>query len=168
MSTPRPLSEVGIIVAMSPERVIGRNNRIPWRRRADQQRFKRLTLGSTVIMGRRTFESIGRPLPKRLNVVVSRGSPIPDVRTVASLDEALQQGNGPYWIAGGVRLYEEALRRVADFVDLTYVSERVPIEGSVRFPELDPEDWLAGRLEPNPEDPSLCHQRFFRIGRRPG
>ena len=153
---------VGVIAAVSPDGVIGRDNRIPWHRSADLKRFKRQTVGGTVIMGRKTFESIGRPLPRRTNVVVTRSS-LQNVLTASSLEKALALGDGPIWIIGGARLFEEALCGPASFVDLTHVPDPVPTEGAVFFPSLDPERWVAGHLLQNAEDPELWHQRFSRL-----
>lgn len=147
---------------MSPDRVIGRDNRIPWRRPADLKRFKQLTLGGTLIMGRLTFESIGRPLPGRRNLVVASARNLTGVEVFASLAQALAACRGPVWIIGGASLFAEALTGPADFVDLTHIPDTVPVEDSVLFPRLDPESWVAGPLKPNSEDPQLWHQRFYR------
>lgn len=153
---------VGLVVAISPHRVIGREGRIPWKRPADLRRFKRLTLGGTLLMGRLTFESIGRPLPGRENIVVTRQASLPGVKTVPSLKDGVRQGSGPIWVIGGARLFQEALQTCADFVDLTHVPDLVPVEGSVLFPLMNPEHWVAGPLSQNDEDPTLWHQRYVR------
>lgn len=157
---------VGVIAAVSPEGVIGRDGRLPWHRPADLRRFKRLTLGSTVVMGRRTFESIGKPLPDRRNLVVTRSS-LPGCLTVPSLAAALAAARGSVWIIGGARLFAEALAGPAELVDLTLVPDRVPVPGSVLFPELDPERWMVTSLEPNADDPALWHRRYRRADRSP-
>lgn len=153
---------VGLVVALNADRVIGRGGRIPWHRPADLRRFKRLTVGGTVVMGRRTFESIGRPLPDRDNVVVTRHSGWPGIIRVPSLAEGLRHGRGPAWVIGGAELYAEALEGPAHFVDVTHVPDQVEVRGSVRFPFLDPERWVAGGLHRNDEDPQLWHQRYER------
>jgi dihydrofolate reductase len=147
---------------MSPDRVIGRGGALPWRRPADLRRFKALTMGGTLVMGRRTFASIGRPLPGRDNVVLTARE-LEGVETVSDLDAALERGTGPLWIIGGARVFAAALDHSAtDFVDLTHVPDPIPPDGSVLFPRLDPETWVAGQLAPSPEDPELWHQRFDR------
>lgn len=151
---------LGMIVAYSPRRVIGIGNRIPWHYPADLKRFKALTQGSTVIMGRNTYESIGRPLPNRRNLVVTRGA-IAGVECVPSLGEALQRCEGPVWIIGGARLYEEGLAR-ADFIDVTLVPDDPPPENAVCFPEI-PAEFAPGPIGPHPDEPSLRLQRFERI-----
>src|SRR5579862_2400548 len=101
-----------MIYAQSPEGVIGVDNRIPWHHPGDFRRFKRVTLGTTVVMGRKTFESMGKPLPGRRNIVVTR-SPIdaPGVENVRSIEEALAlAGSADVWLVGGARIYEEGMR----------------------------------------------------------
>ena len=111
---------LGMIVAMTRDRVIGLDNRLPWRYPADLARFKRLTVGSTVIMGRKTWESLPkRPLVDRRNVVITRCAP-EGVEHFPSLALALAQISGPAWIIGGAELYRAALPLV-DFVDVTWV-----------------------------------------------
>src|SRR6202021_1153647 len=96
----------GMIYAVSPEGVIGAGGKIPWRYAGDWRRFKRVTLGSTVIMGRRTFESIGKPLAGRRNVVVSRGRiDVPGVETVPGIEEGLARAvDTDVWFIGGARI----------------------------------------------------------------
>ncbi len=149
------------VVAMAPGRVIGRDNRVPWHRPADLRRFKALTVGGTVVMGRNTHESIGRPLPGRTHVVVTSRGPIDGAATVSSLEQALALGDGALFVIGGAQIYAEALAQdLLDEIDLTHVPDRV--EGAVHFPRLDPERWVAGPLSRLPEDPELWIQRFRR------
>src|SRR5271170_1901691 len=104
----------GMIFAMSPDRVIGLDGKIPWRHPGDMRRFKRVTLGTTVIMGRATFDESGRPLPGRRNIVVtSRPLEVPGVEVATSVDAALEMaGDADVWFIGGARIYEEAMPRV--------------------------------------------------------
>lgn len=160
------MSVVGVVVAVNPEGVIGRDNLVPWHRPADLRRFKRLTQGGTVIMGRLTFESIGRPLPHRRNLVVSasgRLGPRAGIEVVPSLAAALGASEGPVFVIGGARLFAEACRGPADFVDLTVVPDDVPAEGSVLFPPLDPTLWFLAHARRNDEDPELWHRRYERL-----
>src|SRR5579883_2104221 len=114
----------GMILAVSPEGVIGLGGKIPWRHPGDMRRFKRVTMGATVIMGRATFEETGKPLPGRRNIVVtSRRLDVPGVEQVASVEEALARaGDADVWFIGGARIYEEAMRYV-DVIDVTYVPD---------------------------------------------
>ena len=150
----------GIIVAVSPEGAIGLDGRIPWHHSADLKRFKRLTMGTAIVMGRLTWESIGaKPLPGRRNVVIT-SRPLDGVEHYASLADALAHLSGPIWFIGGARLYAEALAH-ANLLDVTYVPEPVPSPRAVRFPAIDERDWEAGPLEPH-DDPALKIRRYRR------
>jgi dihydrofolate reductase len=134
-----------IIAALSIDGVIGANGRIPWHIGDDLKRFKRLTTGYTVIMGRKTYESIGRPLPGRTNVVLTRNTQFqaPDgVHVFATLDAALdscrQAGETTAFVIGGAEIYREALP-LADRLVLTRVHQHV--EGDTYFPAYDPTRW---------------------------
>jgi dihydrofolate reductase len=123
---------ISIIAALSNNNVIGRNNALPWHLSADLKRFKALTMGHTLVMGRKTFQSIGRPLPGRRTVVVTRGDFRADgVDVVHSLQDALADGA---FICGGAEIYAQSLER-ADRMYLTRV--HVDVEGDAFFPEFD-------------------------------
>jgi dihydrofolate reductase len=130
---------VSIIVAKARNGVIGVENRLPWHLSDDLKRFKRLTLGHPIIMGRKTFESIGKPLPGRENIVITRqsGLKIEGARVVGSLDEAIdacrKQGVAEAFIIGGAEVYRQALG-LADRLYLTIVAADVP--GDAYFPEI--------------------------------
>ena len=128
---------LSIIVAMTDDRVIGRDNTLPWRLPDDLKRFKAITMGHPIIMGRRTFESIGKPLPGRRNIVVTSGPAIAGVQTATSLANALAlcpESEGERFVIGGARLFAEALT-AADKIYLTLVHADIP--GDVRFPPLN-------------------------------
>jgi dihydrofolate reductase len=139
-----------ILVAMSENRVIGRNGRLPWRLSADLRRFKQLTLGHHLVMGRKTFESIGRLLPGRTTIVVTR-QPDDSWRTrlacegkgilvARTLEEAqrLAAGDSEVFIVGGGEIYRQSLA-VADRIYMTLVHAEVA--GDTFFPELDEREW---------------------------
>lgn len=137
-----------LIAAVGSNRVIGRDNDLPWRIREDLQHFKQLTLGHTLVMGRKTYDSIGRPLPGRRTVVVTRQ---PDwsadgVEVVHALDQAfkLADGNDVY-VAGGGEIYRQALP-YADRLELTEV-DQAPA-GDVTFPEFDRSAWIDTARDP--------------------
>ncbi|MCL2608714.1 MAG: dihydrofolate reductase [Treponema sp.] len=134
--------EVIIIVAISENRVIGRDNALPWTIKEDLARFKELTLGCPCIMGRKTWESLPkRPLPGRANIVVSRTlTELPGASVFPSLEGALAAcaGSEKVFICGGASIYRQALP-LADRVELTLV--RRQIEGDAFFPELDAAEW---------------------------
>jgi dihydrofolate reductase len=131
---------LSLIAALSTNDVIGRDNQIPWRLSTDLKRFKELTMGHHLIMGRKTFESVGRPLPGRTNVVITRR---PDFRAdgvvvVNSLEDAIhlasEAGDQEPFIAGGAEIYRLSIHR-ADRMYLTRV--HTDIEGDTYFPEFD-------------------------------
>ncbi|HEX4973779.1 MAG TPA: dihydrofolate reductase, partial [Steroidobacteraceae bacterium] len=120
---------ISIIVAAAENGAIGSDNRLPWHLPDDLKRFKALSLGKPIVMGRRTFDSIGRPLPGRTNIVVSRqaGLAIEGVRVVQSLDAALAAaGSVPEIVViGGAQVFEQALPRT-DTIHLTRVHAHIP------------------------------------------
>lgn len=134
-----------VILAVAENGVIGRDGRLPWRIPADLRWFKDRTWGHTVIMGRRTWESLGRPLPGRRNLVVSRteGLAVPGAEVVPSLLAALErawaEGDQEPFVIGGARLYEEALAGAATRVWWTEVPGSW--EGDVRVAPLDGRRW---------------------------
>ena len=134
--------KISLIVAMSKNRVIGRNGDLPWHLSSDLKRFKKLTMGHAIIMGRKTFESIGRLLPGRTTIVVTRQADYDGkgALVAGSLDKALQlaQNNEEVFIVGGAEIYRTALPRI-ERIYLTSV--RVDLEGDTYFPELELQDW---------------------------
>jgi dihydrofolate reductase len=151
-----------LVVAMDRNRVIGRDNRLPWRLPADLAYFKRVTLGHPVIMGRRTWESIGKPLPGRKNIVVSRNPDYeaPGATVVGSLDEAWKaaEGASEASVIGGTSLFSEALAK-ADRIHLTEVDAEVT--GDTWFPEFDRSRWSEREVERHARDER--HEHPFRI-----
>lgn len=131
-----------IVVAISENGVIGTGNQLPWRLPDDLKRFKALTMGKPIVMGRKTYESIGRPLPGRKNIVITRqrGLQIEGCVVVGSIEEALAaaQPADEVILGGGGDLYAQLIDRVHT-IHLTRV--HVTIAGDVFFPELHPEDW---------------------------
>lgn len=138
---------IALIWAMARNRVIGRNNTLPWRLPADMRHFRELTTGHPVLMGRRTFESLGRPLPNRTNIVVTsdRLYTAQGCLVAHSLDEAfalavphLPPNDPEIFVIGGAQLYTQLLPR-ADRLYLTLVETEV--EGDAWFPEFDQTNW---------------------------
>lgn len=133
---------ISIIVAVAENGVIGGGNSLLWHISEDLQRFKRITTGHPVVMGRKTFESLGRPLPNRRNVVITRSTEYkPEgVEVVHSLEEALTlfTPDEEVFITGGGEIYRQALP-VTDKLYITIVHR--PYEGDTTFPEIDPTQW---------------------------
>jgi dihydrofolate reductase len=153
----------GMIYAVSPEGVIGAGGKIPWHYAGDWRRFKRVTFGSAIIMGRKTFESIGKPLPGRRNIVVSSGPiDVSGVETVGGIEEGLARAGGAdVWFIGGARIYEEAMKYV-DVIDVTYVPDHVESPDVVRAPRIDEHVFEAGPLVPHEDEPALAHRTYTR------
>lgn len=149
------------IAAMSRNRVIGAGNRIPWHLPEDFKWFKQMTTGHVIIMGRKTFESIGKPLPHRTTLVLSRsGRSLPGVETLRSLEE-LEPGRPDLagrnlFICGGAQLYEQTLPRCSDLY-LTLVKRDV--EGDTFFPSFEHLFELVETLRSTPEFDILHYRR---------
>lgn len=163
---------VAIIAAIAENGVIGSGNHIPWRLPADFAHFKRMTMGKPLIMGRKTFESIGRPLPGRTTIVVTRqeGYQPNGVIVISSLEAALDHAQeiakadraNEVMIGGGAEIYRQALP-IADRMYLTQVS--LEPEGDTYFPPIDFEQWKPGgeiSVAPHPEDSASFRVRVYR------
>ncbi len=132
---------VALIVAYSENRVIGNKGMIPWKIKGEQLRFKELTTGNVVIMGRRSYEEIGRPLPNRYTIVVSNTQRFEaeNCTTAGSLKEALEiAGDRDVYISGGAGLYKEAVP-IVDKMYITHIDKY--IEGDTYFPEFNIDDF---------------------------
>jgi dihydrofolate reductase len=129
---------ISLIAAMANNRVIGKNNQMPWHLPADLGHFKAITLGKPVIMGRKTYESIGRPLPGRRNIVISRNCDykIEGCETAVSLEDAMELVNDveEVMIIGGGHLYSQAMA-LAERLYLTFID--LDINGDTLFPEFE-------------------------------
>lgn len=138
---------ISLIVAYARNRVIGINGIIPWKIKGEQIRFKELTTGNVVIMGRRSYEEIGKPLPNRTTIVISTTKKInsENCMTATSLSEALQlAGKRDVYISGGNRVYEEAL----PLVERMYVTEiDADIEGDTFFPVFNKQDFTKTTIK---------------------
>ena len=155
-----------MIVAAAENGVIGVDNRLPWRLKPDLQRFKQLTMGHHLIMGRKTYESIGRPLQGRITVVLTRsaGVDVPDVLVARSLDDAFAQaaarGDDEPFVCGGADVYAQALTE-CDRCYLTVVERQYT--GDAIFPGLDAASWQLVEKESHPEsDPPFRFETWDR------
>ena len=150
----------GILVAVSPEGVIGKDNAIPWHYSADLKRFKRLTIGNTIIMGRKTWESLPiKPLPGRRNIIITR-SVIENVECFRSIDEALDTCKGDIWFIGGAGIYEEAMDK-ADIIDMTLVPDNITGKDCIYFPKIG-HNWKESEVTTLKEDNQLKHKKYSR------
>ena len=164
--------KISLIVAMANNRVIGLNNQMPWHLSADLKKFKKITLGSSVLMGRKTYESIGRPLPGRTNIIISRN---PDYRqdgcvVVNTIESALKKGCASaeeIFVIGGSDLYK-AMLPIADTIYLTLINKT--FDGDTFFPDIDMQDWIEADRDDINDDPDAAFSYSFlklnRINRR--
>ena len=140
--------EIILIAAMASNRVIGKGNDIPWHIPGEQLRFKKITWGHTLIMGRKTYESIGRPLPGRRNIVVTRNETYdaPGCEVANSFDSALSlcEGEAKVFIIGGAQLYGLSLARASSLI-LTVLERKV--DGDTFFPEFTENDYSIVKSE---------------------
>ncbi|PNS11691.1 type 3 dihydrofolate reductase [Mixta theicola] len=155
---------ISLIAALAADRVIGMENAMPWDLPADLAWFKRNTLNKPVIMGRLTWESIGRPLPGRHNIVVSSqpGNTTDSVTWVTSLEDALAAAGDveEIMVIGGGRIYEQMLDR-ADRIYLTHIDAEV--EGDTHFPDYEPDEWQSVFSEFHDADEKNSHSYCFEI-----
>lgn len=155
---------VSLIAAMAENRVIGVHNTLPWRLPADLQHFRQLTSGHHVIMGRRNYESIGKPLPDRTNIVITRNTSYraPGCVIVHSLEGAFAavQNDPEIFVIGGAEIYRQALAR-ADRLYLTHVHAH--IIGDTFFPEFDSEEWKEVDRKAHPLDEKNPHAYTFLV-----
>lgn len=154
--------DISLVVAMDRNRLIGSGNALPWHLTADLRHFKKLTMGHPVVMGRRTWESIGKPLPGRTNIVLTRQKDYeaPGAVVVDSIESAKEQAGdqAELMVIGGAELYRQALAE-ADRIYLTEV--HAEFEGDTYFPEMNMDEWACmsredfGKDEKNPHDYSF-------------
>ena len=161
-------AKVVLIVARARNGVIGRDNALPWRLPEDLAHFKRVTMGRPIVMGRRTWESIGRPLPGRRSVVVTRDPAwrADGAEPVASLADALRLcGDAPeVYVIGGARLFEEAVA-VADAAVVTEIDR--DIDGDTFLPAFDAAQWIETAREPQGHGgPDRLPYAFVHYARR--
>jgi dihydrofolate reductase len=160
---------ISLIVAMAKNRVIGANNTLPWHLPADLKHFKALTMGHHMIMGRKTYESIGKPLPGRTSVVVTRSAnySMSGVIVVNSLEDAIAAcGNEEeIFVIGGAELYRQAIG-LTDRIYLTEID--ADISGDAHFTDFDSNLWQeTGRESHTPDEKNLYSYHFVIYDRKP-
>lgn len=173
MTASDPPVEVQIVVAVAENGVIGREGGMPWRLSTDLKRFKAITMGRPVIMGRKTFRSIGKALPGRTNIVVTRDDTFSahGIQVANSVEEALSLGQSiarsdgadAVCVIGGGEIYRQAFD-LADRIFLTHV-EGAP-DGDTRFPALDPAQWHTEYEEKVPAGPKDSVATRYAVYRR--
>ncbi len=154
---------ISFIVAFDRDRVIGKNNRLPWHLPNDLARFKRITTGHTVVMGRKTYESIGRPLPNRRNVILTRNKSFEaeGCEVVHTYEEVINRcRDEKCFIIGGSELFslfwEDAERLYVTFIDASF-------DGDTFFPPIDERDWQLVSVEEGNVDEKNKYRHEFRL-----
>ncbi len=162
--------KLSVIVAVADNGVVGRNNALPWYLPADLQHFKRTTLGKPVVMGRKTYQSIGRPLPGRTNIVITRNRNFTaeGINVVCSLEAALElareiaSGDGPgeLMVIGGAAIYAVAI----PLADKLYITEvHAQVEGDIHLPDIDWREWRECSRERHGASESGSHDYSFVV-----
>jgi dihydrofolate reductase len=159
------MSKISIAVAIGENHAIGKNNQLLWHMPADLKFFKQTTSGHTVIMGRKTFDSVGKPLPNRRNVVITRDTElqIEGVELVNSLDEALEitkTEEKPVFIVGGAEIYRQALPKT-DKLYLTTIHHN--FDADTFFPDFDRSEWTVISSEPHKADEKNKYDYTFEV-----
>ncbi|HEY9052549.1 MAG TPA: type 3 dihydrofolate reductase [Gammaproteobacteria bacterium] len=157
---------ISLIAAMDKNRLIGKENGLPWHLPADFKHFKQVTMGKPIIMGRKTFESIGKPLPGRKNIVISRkGFSADGVIVVDSIEQALQEVKNAeeVMIIGGASFYEQMINKAVRMY-LTHVDAEC--EGDAWFPEFDINDWSVVSEEVHKADEKNNYNFTIKVYQR--
>lgn len=154
--------KISIIVAMASNQAIGLNNKMPWHLSADLKKFKEITMGSPIVMGRKTYDSIGRPLPGRDNLIISRNPAYKknDCLVFNSVEDAISayHNHDEIFIIGGASLYKEMLPK-AHFLYLTQINK--PFKGDTFFPSINTLDWREVEREDINKDPNVDFSYSF-------
>ncbi|GIX01028.1 MAG: dihydrofolate reductase [Pirellulaceae bacterium] len=155
-----------LVAAVAQNGVIGRNNELPWRLSSDLRRFKRMTMGHCLLMGRRTFESIGKPLPGRQTVVLTHHPPpghwpeeIDVVHDLRQVEQVVEDGRD-IMVVGGARLYDQVWRRCDEFWITRVLAD---VEGDVHFPDVNWADWRLVHRETTDAGPQDQWPTEFQI-----
>ncbi|MCF6137327.1 dihydrofolate reductase [Pseudalkalibacillus berkeleyi] len=153
---------ISLLFAMGSNRVIGKDNDLPWHLPEDLKWFKKVSTGHTIIMGRKTYESIGKPLPNRKNVIVTTDQSYEAEGCVVthSIEEALQQSGDEKVVIGGTQIFKQVLDQT-DRIYMTYIDEE--FEGDTFFPELDDSNWILKSKEKGIKDEKNPYDYYFMI-----
>jgi dihydrofolate reductase len=158
---------VSIVVAIAENYAIGKNNQLLWHMPADLKHFRQITSGHTIIMGRKTYDSVGKPLPNRRNIIITRQDiTIPGCEVVKSVDEALElcAGEEEVFIVGGAEIYKLAMGRT-DRIYLTIIHHS--FDADTLFPEIDYMDWKeAAREDHQPDEKNKFPYSFITLERK--
>lgn len=157
---------ISLIVAMDNNRLIGKENDLPWRLPADLQYFKQTTTGHTIVMGRKTFESIGKPLPNRCNVILTGNKDYhhEGVKVIHSVDDLISlEEESELFVIGGATVYEQTMN-VATRLYVTHIEEA--FEGDTYFPEIDSSVWKEVSKKQGVKDEKNPYVYYFTVYER--
>ncbi|OZT10812.1 dihydrofolate reductase [Priestia aryabhattai] len=157
---------ISLIVAMDNNRLIGKENDLPWRLPADLQYFKQTTTGHTIVMGRKTFESIGKPLPNRRNVILTGNKDYhhEGVKVIHSVDDLISlEEESEFFVIGGATVYEQTMN-VATRLYVTHIEEA--FEGDTYFPEIDSSVWKEVSKKQGVKDEKNPYVYYFTVYER--
>ncbi|MGM0835044.1 MAG: dihydrofolate reductase [Bacillota bacterium] len=158
---------ISMIVATDRNGLIGKDNDMPWRLPEDLTYFKRITTGSTVVMGRNTFESIGKPLPNRENIILTRNSDyhVEGCKTLPSIErlKEMAQSEEEVFVIGGANIYMQAMP-FTETLYLTYIDEE--FVGDTYFPEIEESEWKLVSEEKGVKNEKNPYDYFFRVYKR--
>ncbi|MDT2045969.1 dihydrofolate reductase [Priestia flexa] len=157
---------ISLIVAMDNNRLIGKENDLPWRLPADLQYFKQTTMGHTIVMGRKTFESIGKPLPNRRNVILTGNKDYhhEGVKVIHSVDDLMSlEEESELFVIGGATVYEQTMN-VATRLYVTHIEEA--FEGDTYFPEIDSSVWKEVSKKQGIKDEKNPYVYYFTVYER--
>lgn len=156
---------VSLIVAHAAHNVIGFHNKMPWHLPKDLQHVKQLTSGNTIVMGRKTYESLGKALPNRRNVVLTRNTDLtlPDAEVIHSIDD-INKLDGKIFIFGGAHLYKDTLHLV-DEMFITVIEER--FAGDAFFPDYNLDEWdVISETKGTTDDKNIFPHKFLHLRRK--
>jgi len=167
-ATLKEMNQISIVVAISENNAIGKDNQLLWHLPADLKHFKNITTGHTIIMGRKTYDSIGKPLPNRRNIIITRqtGLQLEGVEVVNSLEEALAlcENEAEIFVIGGAEIYRHAIS-ICHRIYLTRVHQE--FEADAFFPELDNETWKeVEKVDHLPDEKNKFAYTFSTLERR--
>lgn len=159
---------LSIIVAYDRNKTIGKNNQLPWNLPRDLAYFKKVTMGHPIVMGRKTYESIGRPLPGRKNIIVTRNRDYKHegctvIHSIEEIKEIAQRENGEVFVIGGAEIFKDVLQE-ADRLYVTYIDEE--FHGDTFFPEIDFTKWKEISREKGMKDEKNPYDYYFIVYER--
>ncbi|MDQ0245514.1 dihydrofolate reductase [Bacillus fengqiuensis] len=159
---------ISFLVAMDQNRVIGKDNKLPWHLPADLKYFKELTMGHPIVMGRKTYESIGRPLPGRENIVITRDKDYTAegctvIHSISEVKELEEKRNDELFVIGGAEIFEQTFS-IADRLYITMIE--AVFEGDTYFPDFNEDEWVVVSKEKGVKDERNVYEHYFLVYER--